>query len=128
MFDIYPSAGTQRASAKNKDWYYFSNISISFSVGSAGLSAIKTRDNNLDVPSMFFNRAFHRKIEQLDSLSIYKIRYWLLTNIIIYEKNSCFDFLFNVIGWDTLRPKIECRSFCRILKLPGRPSGQIIYV
>ncbi len=32
----YPADGTQRGSAKNKDWYYFSGITLSFRLGNGG--------------------------------------------------------------------------------------------
>ena len=35
---LYPPAGTQRGSAKNKDWYYFSGVTVSFRLGNGNSS------------------------------------------------------------------------------------------
>lgn len=37
----YPAGGAQRGSAKNKDWYYFSGVTVAFRIGNGGLSSGK---------------------------------------------------------------------------------------
>jgi hypothetical protein len=46
----YPVAGTQRGSPKNKDWYYFSSLTLSYTIGTQGTSAKKSRRKQFGCP------------------------------------------------------------------------------